>query len=450
MHFFLRILFIILVVTVPSLAQAFELRIMLTKATFPAVYFTDEEVIIEDGSENLYKITNKHNLQLSMSGNKLFFEGNSFPLPVTLYNNENRFFINGKGYRGKLEVKEINGKYVFINLINLEEYLRGVVSKEMPASWPLEALKAQAVIARTYAIYKATKTNRVGFDLYDSTMDQVYYGLEGESSSGDMAVTYTKDIVILHDNEIIKSYYHSTSGGRTEEPINVWGDDYPYLESTICGYDRQSPSYTWEYKVSRKKMNELLRKSGYAAKTLQRMRPLKYTSSGRNRIISLVYKDRTKAEILGVDLRTLVGNVKVKSTKFQILNRRDSFIFRGKGSGHGVGLCQWGARGMADKGFTFEAILNKYYRDISLSKLSFLNDINDDFIGSTIQDEFDKDLTEDAVTTEDPFYTKDTNKTFTTEEPHVHEDDNLGIFLNDIDNVNPQDNNRIPLDKVVR
>lgn len=145
-------------------------------------------------------------------------------------------------YRGSVQVDVVNGKLRAINFVNLEQYLYGVVPSEMPFTWHPEALKAQAVVARSYAL----ATRRTGaFDLYPDTRSQVYLGIEHEKPSTNAAVDATAGQVVLYEGEVAKTFFFSTSGGRTASAEDVWGEAVPYLVSVPDPYDTISPHHTW-------------------------------------------------------------------------------------------------------------------------------------------------------------------------------------------------------------
>src|SRR5919202_52063 len=145
-------------------------------------------------------------------------------------------------YRGSVQVDVVDGKLRAINVVGLEQYLYGVVPSEMPYTWLPEALKAQAVVARSYAL----ATRRSGaFDLYPDTRSQVYLGIEHEKPSTNAAVDATAGKVVLYDGQVAKTFFFSTSGGRTASAEDVWGEPVPYLVSVADPYDTISPYHTW-------------------------------------------------------------------------------------------------------------------------------------------------------------------------------------------------------------
>lgn len=139
--------------------------------------------------------------------------------------------VKGKWYRGKLMVKNVNGKLVVINDVELEDYIKGVVPSEMPSSWELEALKAQAIAARSYALANLGKQSKYGYDLKDNTEDQAYGGASAETNKTNLAVEDTHGLVLTYDMKIISAYYSASAGGYTN--TNAWGSNVPYLHSVF-------------------------------------------------------------------------------------------------------------------------------------------------------------------------------------------------------------------------
>ncbi len=139
--------------------------------------------------------------------------------------------VKGKWYRGKLMIKNVSGKLTVINDVELEDYLRGVVPSEMPASWEFEALKAQAIAARSYALANLGKQAKYGYDLKDNTEDQAYGGASSETNRTNRAIEETKGLVLTYDMKIIPAYYSASAGGMTN--TNAWGSNLPYLHSVF-------------------------------------------------------------------------------------------------------------------------------------------------------------------------------------------------------------------------
>nr|WP_202943894.1 SpoIID/LytB domain-containing protein [Natranaerobius thermophilus] len=306
------------------------------------------------------------------------------------------------------------------NVVGLEDYLKSVVPSETYSSWDIEALKAQAVASRTYAIYSQQNNNYNDFDLTDCQNSQVYKGYQAENSKTTEAVNSTMGEAIYYNGDVINALYHSNSGGKTEDPENVWGSAIPYLSSVESSWDEEaedsnSDIYNWEKQISREKISEKLNED-YDLGELKDIEILERTSAGR--VKELIYRG-TKGEekIFGDKNRTPMG---LKSTKFEkTSNREDTevsiktgtgrqkkyverdqlyavsadssipkevtesqqeyyiksgngirevrkilqFTFSGKGFGHGLGMSQWGAHGMALEGYNYREILNHYYSD---------------------------------------------------------------------------------------
>ena len=266
---------------------------------------------------------------------------------------------------------ENNNIYVTIhrsngNIINLEleKYLIGVVSSEMPASFNIEALKAQAVVARTYAL-KRISQNKV---LTDTTSTQVYKDNDELKNiwKNDFnkyyekvksAVMSTKGIVLMYNNNYIDAVYHSTSNGMTEDALYVWGYDVPYLKSVESKTDMNVSSYKREVTFTLEKLSSILN----TVITKDTTFILERNSSGR--VSNVKVND---IEIKGTTFRTLLG---LRSTDFVIELNEESAKITTYGFGHGVGMSQYGANGMANKGYTFRNILNHYYQNTFIKNI---------------------------------------------------------------------------------
>jgi stage II sporulation protein D len=263
--------------------------------------------------------------------------------------------VNGKGYRGKVEVSAADKGLLVVNELPLEEYLVGLINCEISSQWPIEAVKAQAVIARTYALYQ--KANRRGqlFHLESTVLDQVYDGCDLEDSRAARGVHETAGEVLTFDGAIIQAFYHSSCGGHTETADNVWGVSLPYLKSVTCKYCLSAPSVRWEQVVPLQKIEGLLKLSG-----LREVRAAERTARGRVQTLELL-TSRGTTRISGAKFRQAVGYGVIRSTNFFVRTVGDDVVFSGIGSGHGVGLCQWGAKERAAEGFDYREILSYYY-----------------------------------------------------------------------------------------
>jgi stage II sporulation protein D len=265
------------------------------------------------------------------------------------------FFGSGVRYSGQIEVwRGEKGLYV-VNELPLEDYVESVVAAEVGTDWELEALKAQAVIARTYAVYKKMAETDHGaiFHLTSSVLHQVYKG-----NNSHFKVTYavrsTEGEILTYNGKPIEALYHSTCGGRTENPEEVFGKKIPYLRSVESRCDL-SPYWVWERKIPISEIEKALNLNGIKVIKIKNR-----TSTGRAKEI-MIKTDEKETVIKATDLRRLLGWSRLPSTLFELKDNGDYIIFEGKGYGHGVGLCQWSALQMASEGKTYREILSFFY-----------------------------------------------------------------------------------------
>lgn len=262
-------------------------------------------------------------------------------------------------YRGALKLNLKSGKIIITNIIPIEDYLYGQVAGEMSPNWELEALKAQVVAARTYALYMIKHPKSIFYDLEKGTADQVYLGAQSESDRIKNAVEATKNEIISNGTLPIKAYYHSRCGGHTESAKAVWNTSEKTHHSGVpCPYCQKFP-FTWRSKIKTAELFDLLRIPELDLKPFK-IEILRRSPSGRVNELALE-KDQKKFAIKSEDLRQIIGYTNMKSTRFEIKKNEDEIIFEGKGSGHGVGMCQWGAQYLAKQGKSYRQILAHYY-----------------------------------------------------------------------------------------
>ncbi len=261
-------------------------------------------------------------------------------------------------YRGRLEVTAQAGGLLLVNELPLERYLVGVVGLEMDPAWPAEALRAQAVAARTYSLYQrhvrrlaAGPSPAPGYyDLEAGILDQVYDGADGEEWLADAG------------GAPVLAVFHSTAGGYTEAAGEVWGRPLPYLVGRPCPFDRDSPVYAWRWTVPVDEVARRLAAAGYrVAAGLPGLEIAERTATGRVRSLTVEAAGGGRVLIPAPELRRLLGYSRLRSTRFAVARDGGTLSFEGRGAGHGVGLCQWGARGMALAGYDYRAILGFYY-----------------------------------------------------------------------------------------
>jgi len=277
-----------------------------------------------------------------------------------------RLHVAIRPYRGVLEVRRTtSGRITVINELDLEEYLYGVLKMEVDPRWPADALKAQAVAARTLALYSLNRFSAEGYDVRATTDSQVYGGVIAEDPRTSAAVEATRGQVLTFEGRPLFAAYHSDSGGHTEASELVWGGRYSYLRAVSDPY---TPAQPWTLRVDLPAFEERLRRAGRAVAGVTAVEVADVTPSGRAASVRIT--SAAGAVLLrGTELRTILGAEVLKSTLFTLRLLRDEqrlIEFTGRGSGHGVGMSQWGARGQALLGRSYLEILRYYYTGVSV------------------------------------------------------------------------------------
>lgn len=330
-------------------------------------------------------------------------------------NNPKVFTINGKSYRGGLEVKRLAvSDMTIINVVSLEEYLYGVVPAEIQADSSAEALKAQAVAARTYAVRNMGKQKKWGFDLSGGTVDQVYKGYSGEAGTTNQAVDATKGKIVTYDGKTAEMFYFSSSGGKTESAKNVFGVDIPYLVSVEDNFESaQSRNYVWDKTLTSGELKALLSKKGCEIGDILSITVTKTSEAGRPVEILIkgtkgeeTYVNNACRNVFGLDSQwftistdadikvltpageisqtQLAGKMVMTAAGIKTIATSSSpsnglkvvdgtksiktlnlvpttYTISGRGWGHAVGMSQEGAKGMAKAGYTYDQILTHYF-----------------------------------------------------------------------------------------
>jgi stage II sporulation protein D len=255
-----------------------------------------------------------------------------------------------------------------INHVTIEAYLYGIISKEMPASWSVDALKAQAVASRTYALYIKSKNRFMPFDVEATTESQVYGGYNAETESTNAAVNATRGQVITRNNQLIIPYFHSNSAGHTEEARYVWQVDLPYLRGVADPFSKGLPNSSWQYTLPYAVASSRLNQAGLKIGYIKSIKPNSYTPSGR--VFDIALETDTGRVILSANhFRCLLDAKQIKSTFFKIIPQPAGVMLEGNGQGHGVGMSQWGANQMAASGLSYQEILKHYYSGVELTTL---------------------------------------------------------------------------------
>ncbi len=321
--------------------------------------------------------------------------------------------LNQKKYRGTMIFTLYNGNSIqVVNFLEVEDYLKSVVPSEMPGSWNIEALKAQAICARNYTYLNKNRYSKYGFDMDNTTACQAYNGVESEYPNSTNAVTETKGQILLYNNAPAELFYSSSSGGYTEDVKNVWGStNYPYLISVEDPYDN---NYTWEVTFTKEEIKTRVEKYGKAIGDITNVEITEKTPAGRAKEVVITGTEGTYTlklestrnffnlksamyEIIpssttapqpvkqpnyisvltskGTETREFSGKIITATGTKEILpvettptvvSGADSYTFSGKGYGHGIGMSQYGAKGFADNGYNYQQILSHYFSGTTL------------------------------------------------------------------------------------
>lgn len=271
-----------------------------------------------------------------------------------------KVLIQDTVYSGLFEVKQDEKGLYFINSLPFETYVAGVIAAEVGRDWADEALKAQAVVSRTYAAYQRARAEGKDYHITSSVFHQAYKG-SNVNEAINRAVKETEGEILTYGGKPIIAFYHSTCTGNTELPEEVWGEDVPYVQSVPCEGD-YSPYEQWQRRFH---VDEI--KKALEVKDVKDIRIISHTSTGRARLLRVVTGD-SETEVRAVDLRRLLGYRDLPSTKFTVSVQGQEVIFEGEGYGHGVGLSQWGALRLAQAGKGYKEILEHYYPGVVLTK----------------------------------------------------------------------------------
>lgn len=268
--------------------------------------------------------------------------------------------LEGQAFRGRLEVRRLNGGLAAVNVVDLEEYLQGLLKDEIPPGWPAEAAKAMAVVARTYAVYQMEQNLGGPFHLRATTASQVYGGATGEDARTSWAVQATRGQILTFGGQPIPAFYHSCSGGATEDALDVFGPNFDTVIGVKDDFSLSCPYALWVERFSALQIERDLQRAGYSIGRLFRIEDLLRSRTGRIRRLA-VRHSRGTLTLEGRRFREALGNDVVRSTDFEIRSDAGGFTFVGRGWGHGVGLSQWGAKEMADLAYQYQDILKFYY-----------------------------------------------------------------------------------------
>ena len=321
------------------------------------IYFSD------DFSINGKEITNKKKINVKYIDNKIYIDNDEFEkIDIS---NKGIMTIGNNKYYGDIYIKQVDSKLQIVNFVDIEKYLLGVVPYEMPSSFPLEALKAQTVIARSYAQTNINRKKK-DFDLYDDTRSQVYSGIpKSRLSNVEKAIKETKGEVITYNGRVIDALFHSYSGGYTASAKEVYGNDIEYLKPVEDKYSKGVPMsvLTWTYLIPKSQFEKEI---GFIPFDYD----IEYTESNRVKYIILYNEDRSlEKKYTGAEFRRKYSTSKIKSTAYNINIENGDIKIVGSGYGHGVGFSQWSSKTMAeDEKMSYKDIINFFYTGDKIEK----------------------------------------------------------------------------------
>lgn len=281
-------------------------------------------------------------------------------------------YISDDWYRGRLRLVARTDGLLAVNHVPLEAYLFSVVGSEMYPDWPLEALKAQAVAARSFVLYRLRRPADRDFDVGRTVTWQAYKGYSRESDRTREAVLATTGQVLTYRGQIIEAVYHAASGGHTENVEDIWASPRPYLRG-VPDFDQEAPVYSWQKTFTPAELSRLLPGVGQVTGfSVERRTP-------RGRVLQIrVTGTQGSRTFSGAELRQLLD---LRSTLFDVIPTPSDvasadllhptpggFTFQGRGFGHGLGMSQWGAYALAQRGYNYQQILQYYYQGVEISQ----------------------------------------------------------------------------------
>ena len=343
-------------------AQAVELRVAIKKEVSQVKVGSSTTAIVKDSTgKKLGELAPMSSLAAKLRGNKIKIDNRVAAGELIIEPQDDGYvWIGDRWYRGRTQLIRQDDSITAVNHVDLEQYLYSVVGAEAVSTWPIEALKAQAVAARSYALYKRNTDPSSIFDLDTTVGTQVYKGLDSEYTTTHQAVNDTLGQIMTYQNNVILAAFHSSSGGYTENVEDVWTSPLPYLRAVV-DYDHESPVFEWQQVIPVSRIQTLVAGVG----NIRGLQPVVMTPRGR--VITMkVTGDRGTATISGKKLRQALD---LRSTLFRVSTDGSNLKVKGRGFGHGLGLSQWGAYYLAKKGVNYHQILAHYYQNANLSQL---------------------------------------------------------------------------------
>ena len=278
-------------------------------------------------------------------------------------------YLNGRKFRGTIDIiRQPNKKLLAINHLDVDEYVSGVLYHEVAPWWPMEALRAQAIVARTFALYQAKVNAHKDYDLVSTAFSQVYGGRTSERGRTSKAVRLTKNKVLTYKNKLFPTFYHATCAGHTENAANLWKINILPLQGRECQFCQRSPHFKWKKKLSLKDIEEALEKANFKVGLIKSIEIVDRDISGRITELEIA-STRGRIKVGANRFRLAVGPNLIRSTNFTVEIKKRTAYFEGYGWGHGVGMCQWGAFFMSRERFNAEQILGYYYPESKIKEI---------------------------------------------------------------------------------
>lgn len=302
--------------------------------------------------------------EAALAGGELAVDGRLLEAPAAAFRAEGPIRVGGLSLPGEVEVRLGSAGLDVIHALPMEEYVAAVVEAEMPPGFPPQALRAQAVAARSFALFRKLEAVAEGrsWHLGATVLDQVYRA--GRDPRTRAAAAATAGEVLAVDHEPVQAFFHSACGGRTEAGAEALGKELAYLAPVRCSRCQKAPRYRWTVKVEAAELGRLAGLPGPVTSARVAAR----TPTGRAASVALA-GGGGKAQLAAVDLRQRLGWERLPSLAFEVALSRGRVVFEGHGAGHGAGLCQWGAAGYAREGRDYRTILAHYYRGAEVVKM---------------------------------------------------------------------------------
>jgi len=272
-----------------------------------------------------------------------------------------KLMLNGTRYRGEMDLARTGtGLLDAVNRVGIEDYLKGVLPREVHYFWPFAVLKAQAISSRSFAVYQVLRRKKRSYDLTADTFSQAYGGMDSERWRTTRAVEATRGRILSFRGRVFPAYFHSCCGGHTQDALRLWDEDVEPLRGGRCVWCRWTPHFRWQKRVSAKIILEALQDKGYGIRRIDDIKEGARDVSGRLEYVR-VRAGNKWFDVDTKDFRSALGRKILKSAKFRVRKYPGFYLFSGYGWGHGVGMCQWGAFGLSVRRWNTERILEQYY-----------------------------------------------------------------------------------------